>query len=65
MDLGLNGRRALVTAASRGLGRACAEALVREGAQVFISSRDEATWALAFDCRRSRPASAVLELRHA
>jgi len=43
MDLGLNGRRALVTAASRGLGRACAEALVREGAQVFISSRDEAT----------------------
>ncbi len=41
MELGLKGRRALVTAASRGLGRACAEALVREGAQVFISSRDE------------------------
>jgi 3-oxoacyl-[acyl-carrier protein] reductase len=42
MDLGLEGRRALVTAASRGLGRACAEALAREGARVFISSRDEA-----------------------
>ena len=27
MELGLKGRRALVTAASRGLGRACAEAL--------------------------------------
>ena len=42
MDLGLKGRKALVTAASRGLGRACAEALAREGAEVFISSRDEA-----------------------
>jgi len=42
MDLGLEGRRALVTAASKGLGRACAEALVAEGAKVFISSRDAA-----------------------
>lgn len=42
MDLGLKDRRGLVTAASRGLGRACAEALVAEGAAVFISSRDAA-----------------------
>jgi 3-oxoacyl-[acyl-carrier protein] reductase len=42
VDLGLEGRRALVTAASKGLGRACAEALVAEGAKVFISSRDPA-----------------------
>lgn len=42
VDLGLEGRSALVTAASRGLGRACAEALVAEGAKVFISSRDAA-----------------------
>jgi 3-oxoacyl-[acyl-carrier protein] reductase len=42
MDLGLKGRRALVTAASRGLGRACAEALAREGAEVYIAARDEA-----------------------
>jgi 3-oxoacyl-[acyl-carrier protein] reductase len=42
VDLGLKDRRALVTAASRGLGRACAEALVAEGARVFISSRDAA-----------------------
>lgn len=39
MDLKLRGRRALVTAASRGLGRACAAALAAEGAQVVIVSR--------------------------
>jgi 3-oxoacyl-[acyl-carrier protein] reductase len=42
VDLGLKDRRGLITAASRGLGRACAEALVAEGAAVFISSRDAA-----------------------
>ena len=31
MDLGIDGRRALVCAASKGLGRGCAEALAREG----------------------------------
>jgi len=41
MDLGLEGRRALVTAASKGLGRACAEALIGEGARVVISSRNK------------------------
>lgn len=40
MDLGLAGRRALVTAASKGLGRACAATLIAEGARVFISSRN-------------------------
>lgn len=45
MDLGLKGRRALVTAASRGLGRACAEALALEGARVFTCARDEAALA--------------------
>ena len=43
MDLGLKGRSALVTAASKGLGRACATALIEEGAEVFISSRDAAS----------------------
>jgi 3-oxoacyl-[acyl-carrier protein] reductase len=40
MDLGLRGRVAIVAAASKGLGRAVAEELAREGASVAICSRD-------------------------
>jgi 3-oxoacyl-[acyl-carrier protein] reductase len=43
MDLGIAGRRALVCAASKGLGRGCAEALAREGALVTIAARTEGT----------------------
>jgi 3-oxoacyl-[acyl-carrier protein] reductase len=39
MDLGLEGRVALVMGASRGIGKAIAKALAREGARVAISSR--------------------------
>ena len=41
MDLGLKGKIALVTAASRGLGRGCALQLAAEGCQVAVCSRDE------------------------
>jgi|SRR5436853_2687440 len=41
MDLGLNGKVALVTASSKGLGRASALALSREGARVVICARGE------------------------
>ena len=41
MDLGLDGRVALVMGASRGIGRGIAAALAREGARVAIASRSE------------------------
>ncbi len=40
MDLGIAGRRALLTGASRGMGRACAMAVAAEGAQVTIAARN-------------------------
>lgn len=40
MDLGIAGRRAVVCASSRGLGKACATALAREGCEVVINGRD-------------------------
>jgi 3-oxoacyl-[acyl-carrier protein] reductase len=42
MDLGLKGRVAVVAAASRGLGRAVAEELAREGAEIAICARTAA-----------------------
>lgn len=40
MDLGIAGKVALVTGASRGVGRAIAETLLREGARVMITARN-------------------------
>jgi 3-oxoacyl-[acyl-carrier protein] reductase len=42
MDLGLRGRTAIVTGASKGIGRAIALTLVEEGTQVVVSARGQA-----------------------
>jgi 3-oxoacyl-[acyl-carrier protein] reductase len=52
MDLGITGKWALVCAASKGLGKGCAQALVREGVNVVITARgDEALQATARELR--------------
>jgi len=42
MDLGIQGRHAIVCASSRGLGLACAAALAAEGVNITINGRDSA-----------------------
>src|SRR5215213_11550768 len=42
VDLGLAGRVYVVSGGSRGLGRATAQALVRDGARVVVGARDQA-----------------------
>src|SRR6201987_5939745 len=42
MDLGIAGRKAIVCASSRGLGRGCAMALAQEGGEVVVNGRDKA-----------------------
>jgi 3-oxoacyl-[acyl-carrier protein] reductase len=54
VDLGLEGRIALVAASSRGLGFASAAALVEEGASVLISGRGKDSVAAAQKTLRSR-----------
>jgi 3-oxoacyl-[acyl-carrier protein] reductase len=56
MDLGIAGKWALVCAASKGLGRGCAEALGREGVNLVITARGaEALLATAADLRAACP----------
>jgi 3-oxoacyl-[acyl-carrier protein] reductase len=63
MDLGINGRWALVCAASKGLGKGCAAALVREGVNVVITARgDEVLQATAAELRALNPAVTVKAL---
>jgi 3-oxoacyl-[acyl-carrier protein] reductase len=61
MDLGIAGKWALVCAASKGLGKGCAQALVGEGVNVVITARGaEALEATAAELRALNPAVQVL-----
>jgi 3-oxoacyl-[acyl-carrier protein] reductase len=58
MDLGIKGRKAIVCAASKGLGRACAMALAENGVELVINARaPEALEAAAAEIRERTGAS--------
>lgn len=59
MDLGLKGKAALVTAASKGMGRACALGLAAEGARVMMCARTPADLVGAADEVRARTGAEV------
>ena len=62
MDFGLKGKRAIVMAASRGLGYASALGLAREGCKLVICSRDQARIEAAADTIRQETGATVKAL---
>ena len=63
MDLGIKGRRAIVCASSKGLGRACAMALAAEGVHVTLTARGaEALATTAAEIRKLHPGVTVTEV---
>ena len=63
MDLGIKGRRAIVCASSKGLGRACAMALANEGVHVTLTARGaEALAKTADEIRKANPGVTVTEI---
>lgn len=63
MDLGLKGKVALVTAASKGMGKACALGLAAEGARVVMCARTESDLRAAADEVRRQTGAAVEAMR--
>ncbi len=60
MNLALKGKRAIVMAASRGLGYASALGLAREGCQLVVCSRDAARIEAAAEKIRTETGASVL-----
>jgi len=60
MDLGISGRKAIICASSKGLGRACAVALAEAGCTVVVNGRDAITLnATASDIRAATGATVI------
>jgi short-subunit dehydrogenase len=59
MELGLNGRRVLITGASKGIGRACAQVFAAEGCALDLVSRTAADLDALADYLREKPGVAV------
>ena len=62
MDLGLAGKTALVTASSKGMGKACALGLAAEGARVVMCARIERELSAAADEVRGRTGAEVIAM---
>ena len=63
MDLGIKGRRAIICASSKGLGRACAMALAADGVDVTLTARGAETLAkTAAEIRKASPGVKVTEV---
>ena len=63
MDLGIKGRRAIVCASSKGLGRACAMQLANEGVHVTLTARGAETLKkTAGEIRKAHPGVTVTEV---
>ncbi|MBI1736775.1 MAG: SDR family oxidoreductase [Candidatus Rokubacteria bacterium] len=63
MDLGIRGKVALVTAGSKGMGKACATTFAAEGARVAICARTEADVQAAAEEIRTKTGAEVLAMR--
>ena len=60
MDLGIAGRKAIVCASSKGLGRACAKSLAEAGCEVVVNGRNrDAVETAAADIRKATGLSLI------
>lgn len=59
MDLGISGRKAIICASSKGLGRACATSLAREGVIIYLNARNEAVLNKTAEDMRSETGATV------
>lgn len=62
MDLGIRGKKAIVCASSRGLGKGCAAALAEAGCELFVNGRDAAALSRTADELRKRYGVTVTEI---